>query len=164
MASNQQRNSENDPEATPLFHQIASFVLHTLMALLAWAALMAAGYLLNVPQVPQMLILLLSLLVPLLVGFAFNHFKQDSMAGIVWLLGLVWFLIIALWVLDMPTGPNQCFQCDATDKLTRTFFSFPLPSGMIDNDGPFVATWPSAALLGYAIGARLALRKQNPDA
>jgi hypothetical protein len=60
----------------------------------------------------------------------------------------------------MPTGPNQCFQCDATEKLTRTFFSLPKPSGLIDNDGPFLCTWPAAAFLGYAIGAGLALKKR----
>lgn len=161
MALNQLTSSENDPVNSPILRQIASLVLHALLALVAWAALMAAGYMLNLPQVSQAMILLLSLLVPLFVGFAFNHFKQDSMAGVVWLFGLVWFLIIALWVLDMPTGPSECFQCDATDKLTRTFFSIPKPSGLIDNDGPFIATWPAAALLGYAIGARLALRKQK---
>jgi hypothetical protein len=80
------------------------------------------------------------------------------MAASVWLLGLIWLLIISLWVLDMPTGPNQCFQCDATDKLTRTFFSIPRPSGLIDDDGPFIGTWPAAALVGYSIGAWLAIR------
>jgi hypothetical protein len=55
--------------------------------------------------------------------------------------------------------PNQCFQCDATDKLTRTFFSIPKPSGLIDDDGPFLATWPAAALVGYSIGAWLAFRR-----
>jgi hypothetical protein len=82
------------------------------------------------------------------------------MAVAVWLLGLIWFLIISLWILDMPTGPAACFQCGAVDKLTRTFFSLPSPSGLIDDDGPFIATWPAAALVGYAIGAKLALRKK----
>ncbi|WP_420239812.1 hypothetical protein ACOBR2_09670 [Telmatobacter bradus] len=149
---------QTDAEETQTFRQIFSFLLHAVLALLAWAALMAAGYALNLPQVPQPMILALSLFVPLVAGFAVNHFRQDPIAGIVWLLGLVWFLILALWVMDMPTGPSECFQCDATDKLSRTFFSSPSPSGLIDNDGPFLATWPAAALLGYAIGARLALK------
>jgi hypothetical protein len=147
-----------DTAENQIFRQIFSFLLHAVLALLAWAALMAAGYALNLPQVPQQMILVLSLFVPLVAGFAINYFRQDQSASIVWLLGLVWFLIIALWVMDMPTGPNECFQCDATDKLSRTFFSTPSPSGLIDNDGPFIATWPAVALLGYAIGARLALK------
>ena len=28
------------------------------------------------------------------------------MAPLVWLVGLIWLLIISLWVLDMPTGPR----------------------------------------------------------
>jgi hypothetical protein len=83
------------------------------------------------------------------------------MAPLVCLIGLICVLIISLWILDMPTGPNQCFQCDATEKLTRTFFSLPKPSGLIDNDGPFLCTWPAAAFLGYAIGAGLALKKRT---
>ena len=88
-----------------------------------------------------------------------TSFRQDEMATAVWLVGMIWLLIIALWVLDMPTGPDQCFQCGATEKLTRTFFSLPQPSGLIDNDGPFLGTWPAAALAGYSIGARLAMKK-----
>jgi len=83
------------------------------------------------------------------------------MAAVVWLAGLIWMLVISLWVLDMPTGPNACFQCDATDKLSRTFFSIPRPSGLIDNDGPFLGTWPAAALFGYSIGAQFALRRRS---
>jgi hypothetical protein len=82
------------------------------------------------------------------------------MATLVWLVGLTWILIIALWILDMPTGPNACFQCDATEKISRTFLSLPSPSGLIDDDGPFIGTWPAAALFGYAIGAKLAMRKR----
>jgi hypothetical protein len=70
-------------------------------------------------------------------------------------------MIIALWILDMPTGPNACVQCDAAEKITRTFFSLPGPSGLIDDDGPFIGTWPAAALFGYALGARLAFRKHS---
>jgi hypothetical protein len=36
-----------------------------------------------------------------------------------------------------------------------------MPSGLIDDDGPFIGTWPAAALLGYAIGARFSLRRRS---
>jgi hypothetical protein len=93
-----------------------------------------------------------------------TRFKADEMASHIWLAGLIWMLIVSLWILDMPTGPNACFECGATEKLTRTLFSFPRPSGLIDNNGPFFGTWPSAALFGYSIGARfvLARRKTRP--
>jgi hypothetical protein len=121
---------------------------------------MFVGYALQPSGISQLIITVLSLAVPLLVGFFVTRSRQDEMASVVWLAGLIWMLIISLWILDMPTGPNQCFQCDATEKLSRTFFSLPRPSGLIDNDGPFLGTWPAAALIGYSIGARMSLRKR----
>jgi len=40
-------------------------------------------------------------------------------------------------------------------------FSIPTPSGLIDDDGPFLGTWPAVALIGYSIGAALALRRHR---
>lgn len=151
---------EEDSSSAKLWWQALWFFLHTLLALAAWAALMAVGYAINPQGVPQAVILGLSIAVPLGVGALVTKFRQDDMATLVWLMGLIWILIIALWILDMPTGPNACFQCGATEKLTRTFFCLPQPSGLIDDDGPFLGTWPAAALVGYSIGARLALRKR----
>jgi hypothetical protein len=158
-----QRDGEEDRISPSLGEQVGVVLLHTAVALMAWAVLIAGGYTLNRPQIAQGLILTLSLFVPLVVGFVFNYFRQDRLATSIWLIGLIWFLIIAIRVLDLPTGPNACFQCDATDKITRTFFSYPSPSGLIDNDGPIFATWPVAALVGYSIGARLALRRKEEE-
>ena len=152
---------EEQSNAARLAWQALSFLVHTGLALLTWAGLMALGYVLNPVGVPQIAILGLSFTVPLVVGLIVAKSRRDEMATAVWLLGLIWLLIIALWVLDMPTGPNQCFQCGATEKLTGTFFSFPYPSGLIDNDGPFLGTWPAAALVGYAIGASIGLRRHS---
>lgn len=155
--------TEEERHDSRLSRQAISFLLHTLLALGSWLGLMFVGYTLNPPRVSQFFILFMSMLVPLIVGSIINRFRQDEMATAVWLVGLIWILIIALWVLDMPTGPNQCFQCEAKEKLMRTFFSLPKPSGLIDNDGPFLGTWPAAALAGYAIGARLAMRHHPPE-
>jgi hypothetical protein len=153
------QTDHEDPVQASLPHQAFWFFVHTFLGLAAWAALMLIGYAIHPVGVPQTVILLASILVPLGVGFVVNQFRQDEMATLVWLLGLTWFLIIALWILDMPTGPNACFQCDATEKITRTFFSLPNPGGLIDDDGPFLGTWPAAALFGYSLGAKLAMRK-----
>jgi hypothetical protein len=130
-------STEEDQNPSKLSEQMIRFTLHTLVALAIWVGLMMAGY----------------------AGYIINRFRQDDMAPVVWLIGLIWLLIISLWILDMPTGPNECYKCEAGEKLVRTFFSFPMPSGLIDDDGPFIGTWPAAALLGYSIGARLALKK-----
>jgi hypothetical protein len=52
----------------------------------------------------------------------------------------------------------------SVEKLSRTFLGWPSPSGLIDDDGPFLGTWPAAALIGYAIGARLAMKKVDAEA
>ena len=139
--------------------QALTFFGHASLALLTWLALMLLGYLVNPQNVPQTVILTVSVLAPLAVGVLVNRARQSEMATAVWLLGVIWFMIVALWIVDMPTGPNQCFQCGLGEKLSRTFLSIPSPSGLIDDDGPFLATWPAAALIGYAVGARLALKE-----
>ena len=144
-----------------LVRQAVSFVLNSAVALGVWLALMLLGYAVNPAGVPQTLILVLSLAVPLLVGFVITRIRQDDMATAVWLLGLIWFMIVALWIVDMPTRPERVLPLHVTDKLTRTFFSIPEPSGLIDDDGPFLGTWPAAALIGYSIGAALALRRKK---
>jgi hypothetical protein len=156
-------HSEQEPANSKLGQQALWFFIHSVLAIASWLGLMWVGYIVNPAAVPQTVILFMSIVVPLAVGGLVTRFRQDDMAPLVWLVGLIWLLIVSLWVLDMPTGPNQCFQCGATEKLARTFFSLPKPSGLIDNDGPFLGTWPAAALLGYAVGARLALKKRSTE-
>ena len=155
--------SEHEEESNPsrLSHQAIWFFAHGGLALASWLVLMMLGYAFNPRGVSQFLILFFSMVIPSLVGFAITRVRQDEMASLVWMVGLIWMLILSLWIMDMPTGPNACFQCDATEKLTRTFFSVPRPSGLIDDDGPFLGTWPAAALFGYSIGARLALKRKG---
>lgn len=146
---------EEDDGSDKLSRQAISFFLHIMVALCAWLAMMLAGYAIDPASASQSVVLLLSILVPLIVGNVVARIKPDEMARHIWLAGLIWMLIVSLWILDMPTGPNACFECGATEKLTRTLFSLPRPSGLIDNNGPFFGTWPAASLFGYSIGARL---------
>lgn len=154
---------EVDAGSETLSRQVVSFFLHSLIAIGAWLLLMLAGYVINPASASQTVILILSIVVPLLVAVLIVRMRPDEMASHVWLLGLIWMLIMCLWILDMPTGPNACLNCNATEKLSRTLFSIPSPSGLIDNNGPFFATWPAAALLGYSIGAKLMLRRTRPS-
>ncbi len=150
-------------KAPTLASQAVSFSLHSLLALASWIALMLLGYAVNSVGVPQGVILLLSLTVPLVVGLIVAKIHPSEMATAVWLVGFIWAMIVSLYVLDLPTGPDRCFQCSATEKLLRTFFSLPSPSGLIDDDGPFIGTWPAAALVGYSIGAWLAMRRRRKE-
>jgi hypothetical protein len=155
--------SEDEKAGNTLSHQAISFFLHSAIAVGAWLALMLAGYALNPSTVPQSLILLLSVAVALAAGYFFVQRKPDEMAAHVWLAGLIWVLIVSLWIVDMPTGPNACNDCGASEKLMRALFSIPRPSGLLDDNAPFLCTWPAAALVGYSIGARLAFRRRRAE-
>ena len=152
-----------EQKAPALASQAVSFFLHSLLALASWIALMLLGYAVNPVGVPQWMILLLSLAVPLVIGLIVARIHPSEMASAVWLVGLIWAMIMSLYVLDLPTGPGRCFQCGAMDKLSRTFFSLPDASGLMDDDGPFLGTWPAAALVGYSIGAWLAMRRRRAE-
>jgi hypothetical protein len=156
------QSDESEPtyqRAEGLAAQALWVFLHTLLALGTWFALMLIGYAVNPARISQWVILLLSLLVPLAVGFVVTRIRRDEMGTVVWLVGVIWVLLFSLYLLDLPTGPGQCFQCSATEKLARSFLSLPNPGGLIDDDTPFLATWPAAALIGYSIGAKLGSRR-----
>ena len=155
--------SNEEQAGDTLGHQAFSFFLHSAVALGSWMALMLAGYALDPASASQGLILLLSTAIPLGAAYLFVRQKPDEMASHVWLLGLIWVLILSLWIVDMPTGPNACNDCGASEKLMRSLFSIPRPSGLLDDNAPFLCTWPAAALLGYSIGARLALRSRRSN-
>jgi hypothetical protein len=155
-------DDDDEDGSQKLSRQALSFFTHMMIALGAWMAMMLVGYIINPESVSQWVVLMLSILVPLAAGYGMARVKPDEMAPHIWLAGLIWMLLISLWILDMPTGPNACFECGATEKLTRALFSVPRPSGLIDNNGPFFGTWPAAALLGYAIGARIAIHRPKP--
>jgi hypothetical protein len=153
----------SEPKAPSIAQQAVSFFLHALLALASWLGLMLLGYAINPAGVPQWMILLLSAAVPAAVGLIVAKIHPSEMATAVWIVGLIWIMIVALYILDLPTGPSQCFQCSATEKLSRSFFSLPNPSGLMDDDGPFLGTWPAAALVGYSIGAWLVVRTRRSE-
>jgi hypothetical protein len=146
-----------------LARQALSFFLHTLVALASWVALMLLGYAVNPAGISQSVILILSLAVPLAAGWIVARIHPSEMAAIVWLAGFIWLMIVGLYVLDLPTGPGRCFHCGAMEKLSRTFFSLPDASGLMDDDGPFLGSWPAAALVGYSIGAWLGMRGRTRE-
>ena len=152
---------EEEEKVGNLGQQTLWIGIHSLLAIGSWAAMIVLVTISHPPNLPVILTLALSFGAPFLVGFLFNRIRQNDMAPYVWLVGLIGFLIVCLWILDMPTGPNQCYHCDASEKLYLTFFSLNEDSGLIDGQGRFVGTWPFAAFIGYAIGSRLALKRKK---
>jgi hypothetical protein len=155
---------EEEEKVSNLAEQALWVLIHTLLAAGSWAAMMLLITFAKPESVPVMITLALSFTIPFVVGNIFTRIKQDDMAPYTWLVGLIWFLIICLWILDMPTGPNQCYHCDASQKLYLTFFSPSEDSGLIDNEGRLIGTWPAVAFIGYGIGARFALRRKRASA
>jgi len=152
---------DEEERVATLGEQALWVLLHLLLAAGSWAAMMMAITMAKPDYVPVMVTLALSFALPFLVGNLFTRWKQNDMATYLWLVGMIWFLIICLWVLDMPTGPNQCYHCDASQKLWLTFFSPSEDSGLIDNEGRMIGTWPAVALIGYGVGSRLALKRRS---
>jgi hypothetical protein len=151
---------DDDSQVSNLGQQSLWLLIHVLLAIGSWIAMMAAITLAKPDNVPVLVTLAASFFVPFVVGNLFTRFKQNGMASYTWLIGMIWFLIICLWILDMATGPNQCYQCDASQKLFLTFISPSEDSGLIDGQGRFIGTWPTAALIGYGIGAGMALKRK----
>ena len=149
---------EEEEKVANLAQQALWVLIHTLMAIFSWIAMILAISLARPESVPVLVTLAASLAFPFVVGYIFTRIKQNDMGPYTWLIGMIWFLIICLWILDMPTGPNQCYHCDATQKIYLTFFSPTEDSGLIDGQGRFVGTWPAVAFIGYGIGSSLALK------
>ncbi len=136
-------------------------LIHTLIALGAWVAMFILISLFHPGYIPVPITTALSFTIPFLVGNIFTRFRPNEMAPAMWLVGVIWFLSITLWVLDLPTGPNECLHCDASQKLLLTFFSINQDSGLIDGQGRLIGTWPMIALIGYALGSAAVLRRRK---
>ena len=139
------------------------YAIHTLLAvailLLVVAAFWAAHVDPDAPN-PKYLCTLLALLIPLLGGFIIVKMRPGPTSEItryVWISGLLFFSLICVTVLDLPTGPGLCEHCGALDKLSRTFFEVQNGSGLLGGDGLLVGTWIPLSMIGYAIGAKLGL-------
>jgi hypothetical protein len=152
---------QEEEQASSLAQQALWVLIHTLLAIGSWAAMILIISMMRPDNIQVLVTLALSFCVPFLVGHIFTRIKQNDMAPYTWLVGMIWFLIICLWILDMPTGPNQCYHCDATQKLYLTFFSPTEDSGLVDGQGRFIGTWPAAAFIGYGIGSSFALKRKN---
>ncbi|HSY67651.1 MAG TPA: hypothetical protein VK813_03360 [Edaphobacter sp.] len=155
-----QRDISHDKTMGDLGREAVWFLTHTLIAFVLLAIVIGVMSL-NHPDPdsasPKMLGTLLAFLVPVVGGFLLARIHRNDVAGYVWISGLVIFSIVCVWVLDLPTGNGLCENCGAGEKLWRTFFSFTHGSGLMGGDGLLVGAWIPLSMIGYAIGAKLAL-------
>jgi hypothetical protein len=140
------------------------FVLHTLIAVVLLAAVVATMYFMQLDQDssgPKLIGLALGALVPLIGGFFIAKIQGTSVAGYVWISGILLFSVVCVWVLDLPTGPGLCEQCGAISKLTRTFFEINNGSGLMGGDGFLVGCLLPLSIIAYSMGAKLAFKTEN---
>jgi len=156
-----QRDISQDKTVGDLAREAVLFLTHTLVAVILLA--IAIGSMsLNHPDpdstTPKLLGTVLALLVPMIGGFLLARIHQNSVATYVWVSGLVFFSVVCVWVLDLPTGNGLCETCGAAEKIWRTFFTFTHGSGLLGGDGLLIGAWIPLSMVGYAIGAKLAIR------
>ena len=138
------------------------FFFHTFLAVFVLLAVVFAIYLTKPdPDAngPKLVGTVLAFLVPALVGLFVAKARQDRTARYVWISGLLFFSIVCVWVLDLPTGNGLCEACahDPLQKLVRTFFDINHGSGLMGGDGLLLGTWVPLSMIGYSIGARFGL-------
>ena len=149
------------PHETRVLYQAVGFLFHLILSLGSWALALGAISLFHPDYVPPLITLLMAFAVPLVVGFTVVRIHPSESATLPWMMGLIWWMIWGLHVLDMPTGPLACYHCGAVDKLWLTFLSLKEDSGLLDGQGRFIATWPAVAMIGYALGAKVGLRNAD---
>lgn len=110
---------------------------------------------------PKLIGTALAFLVPMIGGYIIAKFQQNMVARYVWISGLVFFSIVCVWVLDLPTGVGMCEKCGAMEKLWRTFFDIEHGSGLMAGDGLLVGTWVPLSMIAYAVGASFAIRSDS---
>lgn len=141
------------------------FLTHTLLAILCLALAIGGITMISHPDAeaiePKLLGTVLAFIVPAVGGHVIAKMQQNIVARYVWISGLVFFSIVCVWVLDLPTGAGLCEKCGALEKLWRTFFDIQHGSGLMAGDGLLFGTWVPLAMISYAIGASFALRSDS---
>jgi hypothetical protein len=137
------------------------FFTHTLVAVVLLAITIGVMSL-NHPDpdssAPRQLGTILAFAVPTIGSFLLARIHHNNVATYVWVSGLVFFSIVCVRVLDLPTGNGLCENCSAAEKLWRTFFTFDRGSGLMGGDGLLIGTWIPLSMIGYAFGAKLAIK------
>ena len=137
------------------------FFSHTFISLFAYAAMVTAIYFAKPDHFSMLLASVLAFVVPGLAGLIIAMIWPNEIARYVWIFGLIYFSIVCVYVLDLPTGPGLCEHCGAVSKLWRTLVTFDHPSGLMETNGNLLGTWPALANIGYAIGAKYGLKQSS---
>jgi hypothetical protein len=132
------------------------FLTHTILAVILLIGMLAAVWMTHPDPdsaTPKVVGTALAFLVPMIGGFIVAKMQQNEIARYTWISGLLFFSVICVRVLDLPTGNGLCENCGAVEKLWRTFFDIGNGSGLMGGDGLLIGTWTPLAMIGYSVGA-----------
>jgi hypothetical protein len=156
------RDIPQDKTMGNLSREAFLLLIHTLMAVV-FLAITIGVMSLNHPDpdssAPKQLGTILAFLIPMIGSFLLARIHHNNVATYVWVSGLAFFSIVCVRVLDLPTGNGLCENCGAAEKLWRTFFTFEQGSGLMGGDGLLIGTWIPLSMIGYALGAKLAIKR-----
>jgi hypothetical protein len=139
--------------------QIFSFILHIIISLVVYLALFFVLSVVNPTDMPALVVTLLVFALTFVVAYLIHMGGRMTSAPAIWVAGVVWLLMVMVYVLELPTGPGKCEFCTATSKIGLTLFDMAQGSNLMNGEGRVIGTWPALAMIGYAIGARVALRR-----
>ena len=156
-----ERDISQDKTPGDLAREALWFLTHTLIAFVL-LAIVVGVMALNHPDPdsssPKLLGTILAFVAPMVGGFLLARIHHNNIAAYVWVAGLIFFSIICVRVLNLPTGIGLCENCGPMQKIWRTFFTFTHGSGLMGGDGLLIGSWIPLSTIGYAIGAKLAIK------
>jgi hypothetical protein len=155
------QNISQDKTMGDLTRDALLFLTHSFVALILLAIVIGVMSLDNPDPdstTPKLLATLLAFVVPMIGGLLLARIHRSSVATYTWISALIFFSIMCVRVLDLPTGNGLCESCTAVEKIWRTFFTFSHGSGLMGGDGLIIGAWIPLSLIGYAIGAKLAIK------
>jgi len=82
------------------------FFAHTFISLAVYAALVIAIQMVRPESFSQLLATVMAFTVPAIAGYIIALIWPNEIARYVWIFGLIWFSIVCVYVLDLPTGPR----------------------------------------------------------
>jgi lysylphosphatidylglycerol synthetase-like protein (DUF2156 family) len=148
-----------DKSPEEILSQIASFFAQIIISLLAYGALVLILDAVNPLNMPAIITTLLVFAVAFTVAYLLHMNGRKTEAPSIWIAGVVWILMVTVYVLELPTGPGKCENCTAMSKIGLTLFDMVQGSNLMNGAGRLIGTWPALTMIGYAMGASRALKR-----
>lgn len=152
---------QTDKSPEELLAQAGSFFFQALVALAIYAALIVALNLFDPVDMPKLAVTILVFVVSATVSFLLHMNGRRTEAPAIWIAGVVWLIMVMVYVLELPTGPGKCEHCTAIGKISLTLFTMSEGSDLMGGAGRLIGTWPALAMIGHSFGAAQAFKRRR---